>query len=91
MKLYPLSFFRLPFEEFSCNAAIQCTEVYEYAQSLGNTMFGLPHFQPYKFLYACRLADSGLPEEVGSMLVCFILHDKYAHLLVNSLSAAYFI
>lgn len=31
--------------EFASNAAIQCTEVYEYAQSLGNARFTLPQFQ----------------------------------------------
>ncbi|XP_025111637.1 uncharacterized protein LOC112574654 isoform X3 [Pomacea canaliculata] len=49
--------------EFASNAAIQCTEVYEYAQSLGNARFTLPQFQVYKFLYACRLAEYGLAQE----------------------------
>ena len=35
----------LPLEDFSNNEAIQCTEVYEYAQTLGNERFSLPQFQ----------------------------------------------
>ncbi|XP_071097242.1 protein transport protein Sec16A-like isoform X2 [Haliotis cracherodii] len=50
-------------EEFATNEAIQCTEIYEYAQSLGNQTFLLPHFQVYKFLYASRLAEFGFLQE----------------------------
>ncbi|XP_070176214.1 protein transport protein Sec16A-like isoform X2 [Littorina saxatilis] len=53
----------LPLDEFANSKAVQCTEVYEYAQSLGNSKFSLPKFQVYKFLYACRLADNGLAQE----------------------------
>ncbi|XP_064615926.1 LOW QUALITY PROTEIN: protein transport protein Sec16A-like [Liolophura sinensis] len=49
----------LPFDEFATNEAIQCTEVYEYALSLGNPLSVLAPFQPYKFLYACRMAEFG--------------------------------
>ncbi|KAK7502616.1 hypothetical protein BaRGS_00006191, partial [Batillaria attramentaria] len=53
----------LPLDDFANNSAIQCTEVYEYAQTLGNVKFCLPQFQIYKFLYACRLAEYGLAQE----------------------------
>ena len=51
-------------ELFATNLAIQCTEVFEYAMSLGNHLFSLPTFQAYKLLYAYRLADIGMAEEV---------------------------
>ncbi|XP_059152766.1 protein transport protein Sec16A-like isoform X2 [Physella acuta] len=53
----------LPLNEFASNNAIQCTEVYEYAQVLGNAVFCLPHFQIYKYLYACKLVDYGMSQE----------------------------
>ena len=57
--------FSLSFEHFSINEAIQCTEVYEYAMSLGNPLFCLHTFQSYKLIYAARLAEMGMAEEVG--------------------------
>ncbi|XP_072310740.1 protein transport protein Sec16A isoform X2 [Eucyclogobius newberryi] len=45
---------------FASNDAIQRTEAYEYAQSLGSHSCSLPNFQVYKFIYACRLAEAGL-------------------------------
>ncbi|ETE65421.1 Protein transport protein Sec16A, partial [Ophiophagus hannah] len=45
---------------FASNEAIQRTETYEYAQSLGTQPCSLPNFQVFKFLYACRLAEMGL-------------------------------
>ncbi|XP_052828861.1 protein transport protein Sec16A isoform X6 [Octopus bimaculoides] len=53
----------LSLKEFATNEAIQCTEIFEYAQSLGNPHYFLPSFQPYKLLYACRLAEYGLTQE----------------------------
>ncbi|KAK6194900.1 hypothetical protein SNE40_000435 [Patella caerulea] len=53
----------LSLKEFATNQAIQCTEIYEYAQSLGNASFVLPHLQVFKFLYACRLAEYGFSQE----------------------------
>ncbi|XP_010126615.1 PREDICTED: protein transport protein Sec16A [Chlamydotis macqueenii] len=50
----------LPFFKFATNEAIQRTEAYEYAQSLGNQPSCLPNFQVFKFIYACRLAEMGL-------------------------------
>uniref|UniRef100_A0A098LZ83 Protein transport protein sec16 n=1 Tax=Hypsiglena sp. JMG-2014 TaxID=1550645 RepID=A0A098LZ83_9SAUR len=50
----------LPFLKFASNEAIQRTETYEYAQSLGTQPCSLPNFQVFKFLYACRLAEMGL-------------------------------
>lgn len=50
----------LPFFKFATNEAIQRTEAYEYAQSLGSQPFTLPNFQVFKLIYACRLAEAGL-------------------------------
>uniref|UniRef100_A0A8C0UF82 Protein transport protein sec16 n=1 Tax=Cyanistes caeruleus TaxID=156563 RepID=A0A8C0UF82_CYACU len=50
----------LPFLKFATNEAIQRTEAYEYAQSLGSQPGCLPNFQIFKFIYACRLAEMGL-------------------------------
>ncbi|XP_029469984.1 protein transport protein Sec16A isoform X2 [Rhinatrema bivittatum] len=49
-----------PFGRFASNDAIQRTEAYEYAQSLGTQPCSLPNFQVFKFIYACRLAEMGL-------------------------------
>ncbi|XP_029846217.2 uncharacterized protein LOC8036454 isoform X4 [Ixodes scapularis] len=53
----------LPFEEFASNEAIQCTEIYEYSQSLANAGYMLPHLQVYKFHHATRLAEYGFVQE----------------------------
>ncbi|XP_045419915.1 protein transport protein Sec16A isoform X7 [Lemur catta] len=50
----------LPFCKFATNEAIQRTEAYEYAQSLGAQSGPLPDFQVFKFIYSCRLAEMGL-------------------------------
>lgn len=50
----------LPFPKFATNEAIQRTEAYEYAQSLGMQTCTLPNFQVFKFIYSCRLAEMGL-------------------------------
>ncbi|KAA0719743.1 Protein transport protein [Triplophysa tibetana] len=50
----------LPFLKFCSTEAIQRTESYEYAQSLGSQPLSLPNFQVFKFIYACRLAELGL-------------------------------
>nr|XP_020476722.1 protein transport protein Sec16A isoform X2 [Monopterus albus] len=50
----------LPFYQFATNEAIQRTEAYEYAQSLGSQPCLLPNFQVFKLIYACRLAEAGL-------------------------------
>uniref|UniRef100_A0A8D3E6D0 Protein transport protein sec16 n=1 Tax=Scophthalmus maximus TaxID=52904 RepID=A0A8D3E6D0_SCOMX len=49
-----------PFYQFATNEAIQRTEAYEYAQSLGSQPCSLPNFQVFKLIYACRLAEAGL-------------------------------
>ncbi|KAM9357997.1 protein transport protein Sec16B [Symphorus nematophorus] len=54
---------RQSFECFATNLAIQCTELYEYCQTLGGKCFSLPSFQVYKFLYASRLLDCGLASQ----------------------------
>lgn len=38
-------YFRQPFEYFATNPAIQCTELYEYCQTLGGKGFSIPSFQ----------------------------------------------
>ncbi|XP_038162086.1 protein transport protein Sec16B [Cyprinodon tularosa] len=48
------------FGNFASNSAIQCTELYEYCQTLGGKSFSIPSFQVYKLLYASRLLDCGL-------------------------------
>ncbi|XP_018427698.1 PREDICTED: protein transport protein Sec16A, partial [Nanorana parkeri] len=48
------------FAKFATNEAIQRTEAYEYAQTLGTPTISLPNIQVYKFIYACRLAENGL-------------------------------
>ncbi|XP_051961341.1 protein transport protein Sec16A-like isoform X3 [Xyrauchen texanus] len=50
----------LPFLKFCSTEAIQRTESYEYSQSLCSQPLSLPNFQVFKFIYACRLAESGL-------------------------------
>ncbi|XP_076014738.1 protein transport protein Sec16A isoform X2 [Genypterus blacodes] len=50
----------LSFYQFATNEAIQRTEAYEYAQSLGSQHCSLPNFQVFKLIYACRLAEAGL-------------------------------
>nr|XP_012637494.1 protein transport protein Sec16A isoform X6 [Microcebus murinus] len=50
----------LPFFKFATNEAIQRTEAYEYARSLGAQSGPLPDFQVFKFIYSCRLAEMGL-------------------------------
>uniref|UniRef100_A0A2K6GD83 Protein transport protein sec16 n=1 Tax=Propithecus coquereli TaxID=379532 RepID=A0A2K6GD83_PROCO len=50
----------LPFSKFATNEAIQRTEAYEYARSLGAQSSPLPDFQVFKFIYSCRLAEMGL-------------------------------
>lgn len=37
--------FRQPFQCFATNSAIQCTELYEYCQTLGGKRFSFPSFQ----------------------------------------------
>ncbi|XP_061290026.1 protein transport protein Sec16A isoform X3 [Bos javanicus] len=50
----------LPFLKFATNEAIQRTEAYEYAQSLGAQACSPPSFQVFRFIYCCRLAEMGL-------------------------------
>ncbi|XP_012705676.2 protein transport protein Sec16B [Fundulus heteroclitus] len=54
---------RQSFRHFASTSAIQCTELYEYCQTLGGKSFSIPSFQVYKFLYACRLLDCGLSSQ----------------------------
>lgn len=53
----------LPFQAFSTNEAIQCTEVYEFARSLDSSNPVLETFQSYKLIYALRLTEYGFPAE----------------------------
>ncbi|XP_070385484.1 protein transport protein sec-16A.1-like isoform X3 [Dermacentor albipictus] len=63
MVLLGSSHHTLSFVEFASNEAIQCTEIYEYSQSLANAGYMLPHLQVYKFLHATRLAEFGFAQE----------------------------
>uniref|UniRef100_A0A665WMD7 Protein transport protein sec16 n=1 Tax=Echeneis naucrates TaxID=173247 RepID=A0A665WMD7_ECHNA len=54
---------RQSFKDFATNSAIQCTELYEYCQTIGSKCFLISAFQVYKFLYACRLLDCGLASQ----------------------------
>ncbi|XP_074524754.1 protein transport protein Sec16B [Halichoeres trimaculatus] len=54
---------RQSFQHFAANSSIQCTELYEYCQTLGDKYFSIPTFQVYKLLYACRLLDCGLASQ----------------------------
>ena len=42
------------FESFATNEAIQCTEIFEYAQKLNNPDFAMVTLVYYKFLYIIR-------------------------------------
>jgi hypothetical protein len=48
---------------FGANRAIQRTEVLEYAIAQGNAQFELAGLQPFKLIYAMRLAEMGLVHE----------------------------
>ncbi|XP_057580040.1 protein transport protein Sec16A isoform X3 [Hippopotamus amphibius kiboko] len=61
----------LPFLKFATNEAIQRTEAYEYAQSLGAQTCSLPSFQVFKFIYCCRLAEMGLATQ--AFLYCEVI------------------
>ncbi|GAB6023180.1 hypothetical protein CHUAL_008005 [Chamberlinius hualienensis] len=77
----------LPFSQFATEEAIQCTEIYEYVQSLANPEFVLPHIQFYKFLYATRLVDSGCPQK--ALHYCEIVASsirKWPHLFDTELA-----
>ncbi|XP_066510558.1 protein transport protein Sec16A-like isoform X4 [Hoplias malabaricus] len=50
----------LPALKYATNEAIQRTEIFEYALSLGFDSVHLYNFQIFKFIYACRLAEAGL-------------------------------
>merc|ERR1719334_1102971 len=46
-------------EQFATTEAIQCTEIYEFVQKLGNKEFEMPFLQPYKYLHCLRLIEAG--------------------------------
>ncbi|XP_053489302.1 probable serine/threonine-protein kinase MARK-A isoform X6 [Ictalurus furcatus] len=49
---------RMPDSKSALREAIERTEVYEYVLSL-TTGFGQPHFQDFKYVHACYLAEAG--------------------------------
>ena len=53
----------LGFDAFATNEAIQCTEIFEYIQKLSNPESAMMSLQYFKFVYAIRLIDSGLPSK----------------------------
>ncbi|KAJ8339052.1 hypothetical protein SKAU_G00358380 [Synaphobranchus kaupii] len=80
----------LTFFKFASNEAIQRTEAYEYAQSLGSQPCSLPNFQVFKFIYACRLAEAGLSaqafhycEVISRALLC--LPSYYSPIFISQL------
>ncbi|XP_064435143.1 protein transport protein Sec16A isoform X10 [Mirounga angustirostris] len=80
----------LPFLKFATNEAIQRTEAYEYAQSLGAQTCSFPNFQVFKFIYSCRLAEMGLATqafhycEVIAKSILLQPH-KYSPVLISQL------
>uniref|UniRef100_A0A669PM50 Protein transport protein sec16 n=1 Tax=Phasianus colchicus TaxID=9054 RepID=A0A669PM50_PHACC len=56
------------FTQFATTEAIQRMEIFEYCQQLQHPTSFLLLFQVYKFLYASRLADHGLPAQ--ALLYC---------------------
>ncbi|XP_025331614.3 protein transport protein Sec16A isoform X9 [Canis lupus dingo] len=81
----------LPFSKFATNEAIQRTEAYEYAQSLGAQTCSFPNFQVFKFIYSCRLAEMGLATqafhycEVIAKSILLQPH-KYSPVLISQLA-----
>ncbi|XP_025779602.1 protein transport protein Sec16A [Puma concolor] len=72
----------LPFFQFATNEAIQRTEAYEYAQSLGAQTCSFPNFQVFKFIYSCRLAEMGLATQAFhycEVIAKTILTQPHAH------------
>ncbi|KAG8518657.1 LOW QUALITY PROTEIN: Protein transport protein Sec16A [Galemys pyrenaicus] len=72
----------LPFPKFATNEAIQRTEAYAYARSLGAQTCPLPNFQVFRFIYSCRLAEMGLAAQ--AFLYCeaiaeSVLAQPHAH------------
>lgn len=59
----------LPFLKFASNEAIQRTEAYEYAQSLGTQPCPLPNFQVCISLYMKSLGQQPVPLAHGSLEV----------------------
>lgn len=66
----------LTYDSFATNEAVQCTEVFEYAQRLSNPDHTMMPFQHFKFAYAIRLLDLGMTssalyycEQIASALV----------------------
>ncbi|XP_034520730.1 protein transport protein Sec16A isoform X5 [Ailuropoda melanoleuca] len=80
----------LPFLKFATNEAIQRTEAYEYARSLGAQTCSFPSFQVFKFIYSCRLAEMGLATqafhycEVIAKSILLQPH-KYSPVLISQL------
>ncbi|XP_066501551.1 protein transport protein Sec16A isoform X2 [Hoplias malabaricus] len=80
----------LPFARFCSSEAIQRTEAYEYAQSLGSQPLSLPNFQVFKFIYACRLAEVGLCAQAFHYCevisrVLLTLPNCYSHVFISQL------
>ncbi|XP_075731172.1 uncharacterized protein LOC119181866 [Rhipicephalus microplus] len=76
----------LPFRRFASNEAIHCTEIYEYARSLSDPSYALPHLQEYKLLHATRLAEYGFVEE--ALRYCEVLAVAMAQDCVSEQLAA---
>lgn len=67
------------FLEFATSESIIMTEIYEYACSLNDESFSIIEFQPYKFLFSCRLLDYGF-----HLKALMYLEQIYVHIQKNS-------
>ncbi|MCO5602339.1 hypothetical protein L7F22_056469 [Adiantum nelumboides] len=63
---------------FATPQAIQRTELYEYAKTLGNPQYVLVPFQPFKLLYAHMLAEVGRVTEAS----------RYCQMVIKNLKSA---
>lgn len=67
---------RKPFRDFATSAAIRCTELYEYCQTLGGSSFSIPSFQvkspedPLAFSTVAGPTGCGSPPHCLLLLCC---------------------
>ena len=71
----------LSLQRFATTEAVQCTEVWEFVQRLGDPAFSMPTLQPYKYMHAVRLVEAGLATvaQVWGWLILFINGTFAAH------------
>lgn len=66
--------YSLPLFQFATNEAIQRTEAYEYAQSLGSQPCSLPNFQVGSFLHFCHIQNFIVFIQLSSSLDLNVLY-----------------